>query len=326
MKYKRIFAIAITMLSVLLNTKALATKLPNDVWNFVKANLPQAQQRFDSVITLENDLMYIPLYPPSTTTVENIAVEYTYPAKLSFKNYPEVVLLNNGYSFLKVMKDSNGNYSLTQKDDLPLKVRLGIMPQDMLTPIGLKISMAYYSNISNQNVNGYDNFSQQSYLDRVIAHELTHSAMAANIKYFYNMPAIIVEGMAELTHGIDDTRKGDIQKLAGDSSLLSQALRLSTGYNYVSGVNAPDYAGGYMLLRYLAKQASEDNNNSGGDDTDDNNNNDDDNNNDTVRSSQIFTSGDDTYTNTKSATILSALGGVLSASIISAIRPLDTSI
>ena len=139
MKFKRMFAIAITMLTVLLNTKALATKLPNDVWNFVKANLPQAQQRFDSVITLGNDLMYIPLYPPSTTTVENIAVEYTYPSKLSFKNYPEVVLLNNGYSFLKVMKDSNGNYTLTQKDDLPLKVRLGIMPQDMLTPIGLKI-------------------------------------------------------------------------------------------------------------------------------------------------------------------------------------------
>ena len=115
MKYKRILATVITMLSVLLNTEAFATKLPNDVWNFVKANLPQAQQRFDSVITLENDLMYIPLYPPSTTTVENIAIEYTYPAKLSFKNYPEVVLLNNGYSFLKVMKDSNGNYSLTKR-------------------------------------------------------------------------------------------------------------------------------------------------------------------------------------------------------------------
>lgn len=114
-----------------------ASKLPNDVWNFVKTNLPNAQQRFDSVVMLSDDIMYIPLYPPTNTTVNAIALEYTYPANLSFAKLPEVVLLNNGYSFLKVVRDKNGNYTLTKKDDLPLKVRLGLMPQDMLTPVGL---------------------------------------------------------------------------------------------------------------------------------------------------------------------------------------------
>jgi hypothetical protein len=83
--------------------------------------------------------MYIPLYPPTDTTVEKIEMEYSYPENKSLKNLPEVILLNNGYSFLKVFKDEKGNYTLTKKDDLPIKVRLGLMPQDMLTPMGLKM-------------------------------------------------------------------------------------------------------------------------------------------------------------------------------------------
>ena len=118
---------------------ANASKLPNDVWNFVKTSLPNAQQRFDSVITINENTMYIPLSPPSTTTVDAIKIDYTYPTNKKLNEYPEVVLLNNGYSLLKVTKDSKGNYSLTKKDDLPIKVRLGLMPQDMLIPVGLKM-------------------------------------------------------------------------------------------------------------------------------------------------------------------------------------------
>ena len=72
-------------------------------------------------------------------TMEKIQIEYSYPNNQTLSQYPEVVLLNNGYSFLKVFKDEKGNYTLTKKDDLPIKVRLGLMPQDMLTPIGLKM-------------------------------------------------------------------------------------------------------------------------------------------------------------------------------------------
>ena len=118
---------------------ANASKLPNDVWNYVKEQLPLAQQRFDSVVVLDDDVMYIPLYPPTDTSVEELKIEYTYPENKTLKEKPEVVLLNNGYSFLKVFKDEKGNYTLTKKDDLPIKVRLGLMPQDMLTPMGLKM-------------------------------------------------------------------------------------------------------------------------------------------------------------------------------------------
>lgn len=133
--------LSVLALSLILNltNTANATKLPNDVWKYVKTSLPNAQQRFDSVILLSDDMMYIPLYPPADKTVDKIEISYTYPQGKTLKQLPEVVLLNNGYSLLRVSKDKNGNYTLTTKDDLPVKVRLGLMPQDMLTPVGLII-------------------------------------------------------------------------------------------------------------------------------------------------------------------------------------------
>jgi len=138
MNIKRlIVAIGIFVLS--LSDSAFASKLPNDVWEFVKSNLPTAKQRFDSVVTVNDDIMYIPLYPPADKTVNSIQIEYSYPNKKKLSELPEVVLLNNGYSFLKVFKDEKGNYTLTKNDNLPIKVRLGLMPQDMLMPVGLKM-------------------------------------------------------------------------------------------------------------------------------------------------------------------------------------------
>ena len=127
------------LMSLCLTSSAFASKLPNDVWEYIKKNLPSAKQRFDSVVTVSDDIMYIPLYPPADKTVDVIQAEYTYPANTKLSRLPEVVLLNNGFSLLKVFKDEKGNYTLTKKDDLPVKVRLGLMPQDMLTPAGLKM-------------------------------------------------------------------------------------------------------------------------------------------------------------------------------------------
>ena len=135
---KNILSLSLLTFTMLLNS-AMASKLPDDVWKYVKENIPTAQQRFDSVVVVDDDLMFIPLYPPADKTVDELKVEYTYPNNQKLSQYPEVLLLNNGFAFLKVFKDEQGNYTLTKKDDLPIKVRLGLMPQDMLTPLGLKM-------------------------------------------------------------------------------------------------------------------------------------------------------------------------------------------
>ena len=117
----------------------------------------------------------------------------------------------------------------------------------------LTINMKKYRDIDQSDPNGYSE-DAPIYLDRTIAHEMTHAVMAANIDFFYELPAIFTEGIAEATHGIDDQRKALLIDLAGSSSKLKSALSTTA----TSGVSTTNYAAGYMLMRYLAKQAAKD--------------------------------------------------------------------
>ena len=114
--------------------------------------------------------------------------------------------------------------------------------------------MANFANLDINDVNGYAGASS-GYLDRVIAHEFTHAVMAANITGFNKLPNCLVEGSAELVHGIDDFRTSTIRNLARsvNSEQLEEALsEMRSNYKY--DIN---YAGGYMLLRYFAKQVAD---------------------------------------------------------------------
>ncbi|MBR4694693.1 MAG: hypothetical protein IKO94_01275, partial [Selenomonadaceae bacterium] len=66
------------------------------------------------------------------------------------------------------------------------------------TSISLNVNMKYYSNLNLQDVNGKSSNSGSIYLDRLLAHELTHAVMATNIKWFANLPKFVKEGLAEL--------------------------------------------------------------------------------------------------------------------------------
>ena len=73
--------------------------------------------------------------------------------------------------------------------------------------LDLIVNLKYYSDFSVVDMDG-GSANTSFVLDRTIAHEFTHAAMAANINFFSKLPAFIKEGMAELTCGIDDERKG----------------------------------------------------------------------------------------------------------------------
>ena len=125
--------------------------------------------------------------------------------------------------------------------------------------IHIGINLHYFENISTSDSEGKvpsDRYPywQTDYLDRTIAHELTHAIMVAKVSYCYTLPAIIIEGLAELTGGIDDIRYNDILAGVKNKSTLKKLLVFQDDYNEVYGVNAPDYVGGYIFLRYLARQ------------------------------------------------------------------------
>ena len=114
--------------------------------------------------------------------------------------------------------------------------------------------MYHLASIVEGDVNGVVDKSSQ-YFDRVIAHELTHSIMDVGIPAFWTFPNFIVEGMAELTHGIDDVDDSIIMDFAKNPDVLKKALDLNIDNNILQpGINA--YVAGYMFLRYLAQQGA----------------------------------------------------------------------
>ena len=112
----------------------------------------------------------------------------------------------------------------------------------------LHVNMDYYQNLDEENVNGYDSVQRQTNLDRVIAHEMTHALMSANITKFGSLPQAVIEGSAEITHGIDDQRAGTMKGLI-PGTLQSELTGTASG-------TQKTYAAGYMALRYMIKNGT----------------------------------------------------------------------
>lgn len=112
----------------------------------------------------------------------------------------------------------------------------------------MTVNMKYYKDLVEGDVNGSTTDSSAGYLDRTIAHEMTHATMAASIEGFSGLYQCITEGAAEVIHGIDDFRRSTIESLANSQSIAS-TLSTSPGTGDVN-----QYAAGYVMFRYMAAQ------------------------------------------------------------------------
>ncbi|MBQ9479517.1 MAG: calcium-binding protein, partial [Selenomonadaceae bacterium] len=114
----------------------------------------------------------------------------------------------------------------------------------------LKINMHFFEDIDADDRHGINDTVN---LDQVLLHELTHAAMVANIDNFNALPLWFAEGSAELVRGIDTSgnRRPLIIQYANDGNALIDMLNGDASDDvYVS------YAGGYIAMRYMAKQFS----------------------------------------------------------------------
>lgn len=127
------------------------------------------------------------------------------------------------------------------------------------TEFDLKINLKTYGNINALDANGSVKGGDETFLDRTLAHELTHASMAANIRFYSELPAWLVEGAAELTHGISDENRDDLETLANDWDALEEIL-LNDSPDAddleFDDIDQPAYAGGFMFLHYFAKQVA----------------------------------------------------------------------
>ena len=97
--------------------------------------------------------------------------------------------------------------------------------------------------------NGDDDYNGTG-VDKVITHELTHVFENNLLGYF---PQFLMEGLAELTSGIDSDRRSTIVSLAKNADSLASFLDVNENGTGVEGY----YAAGFMFYRYLAKQAAD---------------------------------------------------------------------
>ena len=88
--------------------------------------------------------------------------------------------------------------------------------------------------------------------DRNLAHELTHACLASNTLGSYDLPLALNEGIAELVHGGDDTRKDYITSILSKSNIdkFKKTMAVDSHEFWQEGL----YGGSLALLRYMVKQ------------------------------------------------------------------------
>lgn len=131
--------LVIVILMAFFMTPCFAAKISEDVQQYIQQTFPGANVRFDGVITLPDNTIYLPLLPAKIINPETIEVVQTYPAGKTFKDEPYVAILNNDYVLMKVLTDTKGNKTIYSIANPPQVIRTGLLPQDMLVPKGLVI-------------------------------------------------------------------------------------------------------------------------------------------------------------------------------------------
>ena len=128
------FAVALAVSSA-----GYATKLPDNVKEAVTKDFPNTNFRFDGVIILPDNTVYLPLIPAKLNPGKELTIKTTYPSGKTLAQKPDVVIFDNDYVLLKVLVDSKGQKSIAKMANPPQEVRTGLLPQDMLVPRNLSL-------------------------------------------------------------------------------------------------------------------------------------------------------------------------------------------
>ena len=163
---------------------------------------------------------------------------------LSFVNWANSGLFSVGTISVKFVNETNNTLAyvaVTYTDNRAEKLEL-------------RINMYAYGSIKTDSEDGATRANDLYYLDRTLAHEMTHAIMAACIVDYSTLPLFIKEGIAEFIHGIDDTDTARIRYVHHDNQRSKLESIFSTG----GGANdLYVYAAGYLFFRYLIKQTLE---------------------------------------------------------------------
>ena len=118
-------------------TSVLAAKLPKEVQDYIYKTVPGTDVRFDGVVILPDNTLYLPLFPSLFSDVTELKVKESFPQGQGLAQKPDYLIFNNDFVLMKVIPEGEGKKSVKHLSAPPLQVRTGLLPQDMLVPSGL---------------------------------------------------------------------------------------------------------------------------------------------------------------------------------------------
>ena len=141
MKIKSILLCFIFLLTGVMSAEA--TQLPKEVKIFLQTQKRIPTVRFDGVVVYSSDVMYLPVIPAYPKEVNELNIVKTYPENKTMDELPDMILFNNNYALLKVIKTGEGTVSVREIPNLPVEIKTGTLPQDIIVPKGLVLSESY---------------------------------------------------------------------------------------------------------------------------------------------------------------------------------------
>lgn len=190
---------------VITGSNVFAAKFPDDVKGYIKQNIPKAEIRFDGVIILPSNTIYLPLYPSLFSDIKSLSIKRTYPAGLTLQQEPDIVIFNNDFVLMKVLTDSSGKRSVLHLTEPPVEVRTALLPQDMLVPSGLIIPENIKGIIGNLKidtkgedlirVNNEDSFEEflnkkEPFIHQTLISELKNKTVFVTTNYSKNIQVV----------------------------------------------------------------------------------------------------------------------------------------
>ncbi len=155
--------------------------VPQNVQDYVKNSFKDAYFRYDGVIILPDNTVYLPVIPAKfDIDVETLEIKETIPANKDFAKLPDAVIFNNEFVLLKVIKDKNGNATLLNQTNYPTEIKSGILPQDILLPRRLEIPEGL------NNIKG----TLETYSPDVDDLRQNTNASTDYTKMYFNLPAL----------------------------------------------------------------------------------------------------------------------------------------
>ncbi len=136
---KKLFAIFLILTAFGITQSANASKIPDAELNIIQQAFPDAKVRFDGLVELSDGTRYIPVYPLKTEFPEtNVKVSSTLPKNKNIKDKPDFFMFNTNFAFFKV-KQNKDKTTIIYNDEIPVDVKMGLLPQDLLVPRGFQI-------------------------------------------------------------------------------------------------------------------------------------------------------------------------------------------